>query len=60
MKNSKELSAELYDVSIPDWDGEMDFYRQFAFQARDNGQSVLEVACGTGGYRFVLPGKVWT
>jgi ubiquinone/menaquinone biosynthesis C-methylase UbiE len=48
MKTPEQLSAELYDASVPDWDGEMDFYRQFAFQARDRGQSVLEVACGTG------------
>jgi ubiquinone/menaquinone biosynthesis C-methylase UbiE len=48
MKTPGQLSAELYDASVPDWDGEMDFYRQFAFQARDSGQPVLEVACGTG------------
>lgn len=48
MKTPEQLSAELYDASVPDWDGEMDFYRQFASQAREKGQSVLEVACGTG------------
>jgi ubiquinone/menaquinone biosynthesis C-methylase UbiE len=48
MKTPEQLSAEMYDASVPDWDGEMDFYRAFAFQARDRGQSVLEVACGTG------------
>ena len=48
MKTPEQLSAELYDVSVPDWDGEMDFYRTFALQARDRGQPVLEVACGTG------------
>jgi len=48
MKTPEQLSAELYDASVPDWDGEMAFYRQFALQARDCGQSVLEVACGTG------------
>jgi ubiquinone/menaquinone biosynthesis C-methylase UbiE len=48
MKTPEQLSAELYDASVPDWDGEMNFYRQLAFQARDRGRSVLEVACGTG------------
>ncbi len=48
MKTLEQLSAELYDVSVPDWDGEMDFYRTFACQVQDRRQSVLEVACGTG------------
>jgi len=24
----EQLAAELYDISVPDWDGEMDFYRE--------------------------------
>jgi ubiquinone/menaquinone biosynthesis C-methylase UbiE len=44
----EQLAAELYDVSVPDWDGEIDFYREFARHAKARGQSVLEVACGTG------------
>lgn len=48
MKSPEQLAAELYDASVPDWDGEMDFYRQIACEVRDRGQSVLEVACGTG------------
>jgi ubiquinone/menaquinone biosynthesis C-methylase UbiE len=48
MKTPEQLSAGFYDVSVPDWDGEMDFYHQFALHARQSGQSVLEVACGTG------------
>lgn len=48
MKTANELAAELYDLSVPDWDGEIDFYRGLAYRARDRGQSVLEVACGTG------------
>jgi ubiquinone/menaquinone biosynthesis C-methylase UbiE len=43
-----QLAAELYDLAVPDWDGEIDFYREFALQAKAHGQSVLEVACGTG------------
>ena len=48
MKTPEQLSAELYDVSVPDWDGEIDFYRELAREAKARGQSVLEVACGTG------------
>ena len=44
----EQLAAELYDLSVPDWDGEIDFYREFAHQVKARGQSVLEVACGTG------------
>lgn len=47
-RSPEQLSAELYDVTVPDWDGEIDFYREYALQARDRGQSVLEIACGTG------------
>jgi len=43
-----ERAAELYDVSVPDWPGEIDFYRQLAAYARSRGEAVLEVACGTG------------
>ena len=43
-----KLYAELYDVSVPDWDGELDFYRDLGREAKARGQSVLEVACGTG------------
>ncbi len=49
----EQLSAALYDVSVPDWDGEIDFYREFARQAKEREQSVLEIACGTG--RVTLP-----
>jgi SAM-dependent methyltransferase len=48
MKTPEQLSAELYDATVPDWDGEIDFYRTFALQASSTGQSVLEVGCGTG------------
>lgn len=48
MQTPEQLAAELYDVSVPDWDGEIDFYREFAQKAKERRQSVLEVACGTG------------
>lgn len=41
-----EIYARLYDASVPDWPGEIDFYLELARQAKD--QAVLEVACGTG------------
>lgn len=48
MQTSEQLAAELYDISVPDWDGEIDFYRELAHEARARNQAVLEVACGTG------------
>jgi ubiquinone/menaquinone biosynthesis C-methylase UbiE len=40
--------AELYDVAVHDWPGEIAFYRRLAEQAKTAGEAVLEVACGTG------------
>jgi SAM-dependent methyltransferase len=40
--------AQLYDASVPDWPGEIDFYRELAAEAAASGETVLEVACGTG------------
>jgi ubiquinone/menaquinone biosynthesis C-methylase UbiE len=48
VKTAEQLYAELYDAFVPDWDGELDFYRQFAYEVLDRGQPVLEAACGTG------------
>lgn len=50
MQTPEQLAAELYDVSVPDWDGEIEFYRELAreAQARGGANRVLEVACGTG------------
>jgi ubiquinone/menaquinone biosynthesis C-methylase UbiE len=47
-QTAEQLAAELYDISVPDWDGEIDFYRELARKAKGQNQSVLEVACGTG------------
>jgi ubiquinone/menaquinone biosynthesis C-methylase UbiE len=44
----REFYAQTYDVVVPDWPGEIEFYRELAAQARANDQAVLEVACGTG------------
>lgn len=43
-----EHVAELYDVSVPDWPGEIDFYQALGRQATAQGAAVLEIACGTG------------
>jgi SAM-dependent methyltransferase len=40
--------AETYDASVPDWPGEIDFYRALAGTVQSSDKSILEVACGTG------------
>jgi ubiquinone/menaquinone biosynthesis C-methylase UbiE len=37
-----------YDQDMQDWPGEIDFYLKFARAAKEKGQSVLDIACGTG------------
>jgi ubiquinone/menaquinone biosynthesis C-methylase UbiE len=54
MKTPEQLSAELYDLSVPDWDGEIDFYRELVHEVQSRAQSVLEVARGTGRVTFRL------
>ncbi len=44
----EEFYAETYDQSLPDWPGEMDFYRGYAAEVRARGERLLDVACGTG------------
>ena len=43
-----EQEVQLYDVAVPDWPGEIDFYRAMAMGVKERGGSVLEVGCGTG------------
>jgi SAM-dependent methyltransferase len=43
-----EFYAQTYDASIPDWPGELDFYREMAENTKSSGEALLEVACGTG------------
>lgn len=40
--------AETYDAVVPDWPGEIDFYRALAAETKSQRQAVLEIACGTG------------
>lgn len=41
-----KCTADVYDVSVADWEGEIDFYR--ALVTKNDAKSVLEIACGTG------------
>jgi len=47
-ERAREFYAETYDTVVPDWPGEIDFYRELAAETDSEGQAVLEVACGTG------------
>lgn len=40
--------SQLYDASVPDWPGEIDFYRKLAQDVAQQQGAILEVACGTG------------
>lgn len=43
-----EFYAQTYDAWVPDWPGELDFYRELAAGVMQSGGAVLEIACGTG------------
>ncbi len=43
-----QLNAEVYDLATPDWRGEIDFYRDYAKEAKARGQALLEAGCATG------------
>jgi len=45
---AREFYAQTYDASVGDWSGEIDFYKELAAKAHQNGRAVLELACGTG------------
>jgi SAM-dependent methyltransferase len=45
---ARQIYARLYDVSPPEWPGEIAFYRALALGAKGQGRDVLELACGTG------------
>ena len=53
MNQSSDLRAaqfyvQSYDESVPDWPGEIEFYRGLAAEVRQRGEGLLEVGCGTG------------
>jgi len=39
MQSPDELYAELYDASVPDWPGEIEFYRGLAAEATARGEA---------------------
>lgn len=43
-----EQEVQFYDVAVPDWPNEIDFYRAMAIEVKEVGGSILEVGCGTG------------
>ena len=43
-----EHEVQFYDVDVPDWPGEIDFYRAMAIEVKNQGGAILEVGCGTG------------
>jgi len=45
---AREFYAQTYDVYVPDWPGEIDFYGALAAEAKARGGTVLELACVTG------------
>ncbi len=57
-----EFYADTYDESVPDWPGEMDFYRAYAAEARTKRQKLLDIGCGTGriGIRLAQEGITMT
>jgi SAM-dependent methyltransferase len=44
----REFYAATYDVSVPGWPGEIDFYRSMAEAVKRSKGSILEIGCGTG------------
>jgi ubiquinone/menaquinone biosynthesis C-methylase UbiE len=52
-ERARAFYAETYDTVVPDWPGEIDFYRALAAETMSQGQAVLEIACGTG--RVAIP-----
>lgn len=47
-ERGEQFYAETYDVSVPDWPNEIDFYQAMAANAMQADASILELACGTG------------
>ena len=45
---TQELYAQLYDVAVSDWPGEIDFYRELLRMINSEHVNMLEIACGTG------------
>jgi SAM-dependent methyltransferase len=52
-ERAERLYADIYDVTVADWPGELDFYGALADEVASAGLCVIEVACGTG--RVAIP-----
>jgi 2-polyprenyl-3-methyl-5-hydroxy-6-metoxy-1,4-benzoquinol methylase len=50
---AQQLYAQLYDLRVHNWPGELDFYHDFLSVHRESQKGVLEIACGTG--RVTIP-----
>lgn len=46
--SAQQIYAELYDLYVSDWPGELDFYRELAAEPLVQEHGLLEIACGTG------------
>jgi ubiquinone/menaquinone biosynthesis C-methylase UbiE len=44
----QQIYTQLYDQRVPDWEGELDFYRSLIHDSSLKANGVLEIACGTG------------
>ncbi|MDP6716186.1 MAG: class I SAM-dependent methyltransferase [SAR202 cluster bacterium] len=47
-ESTDQIYAQLYDVSVSDWPGEIEFYRSLIRESQPGDTRLLEVACGTG------------
>lgn len=47
-QKADEFYDQTYDDSVPDWPGQIDFYRMLADRVKTISGLVLEIACGTG------------
>lgn len=45
---AQKLYAQLYDLYVSDWQGEVEFYRELVAHSPLAAYGVLEIACGTG------------
>jgi SAM-dependent methyltransferase len=43
-----EQEVRFYDLAVPNWPGEIDFYRAMAVDAKAQSGQILEIGCGTG------------
>lgn len=54
---ARAVYTQLYDSSVPDWPGEVNFYQTLITRANSKGIDVLEIACGTDQPGYI--DKIW-